>query len=45
MAAIRKRRLPVVTRQKQLVGIISLGDLATRADEPQANQALKGISN
>jgi CBS domain-containing protein len=30
------RRLPVLTREKQLAGIVSLGDLATKTDEPRA---------
>jgi CBS domain-containing protein len=45
MADIQVRRLPVVNREKRLVGIISLGDLATSdgaADD--AGQALCGIS-
>lgn len=43
MADIRVRRLPVVDRNKRLVGILSLGDLA-HADTPDAGKALKGIS-
>jgi CBS-domain-containing membrane protein len=38
------RRLPVMNRQKQLVGIVALGDLATKADGPHAGRALGGIS-
>jgi len=30
------RRLPVLTREKQLAGIVALGDLATKTDEPRA---------
>jgi CBS domain-containing protein len=30
------RRLPVLTREKQLAGIVSLGDLATKTDEARA---------
>jgi CBS domain-containing protein len=37
------RRLPVVNAQKELVGIVSLGDLATRQPTP-VNQALRDIS-
>ncbi|MEX0734685.1 MAG: CBS domain-containing protein [Steroidobacteraceae bacterium] len=37
------RRLPVVSRDKRLVGVISLGDLS-RAAEKQAGGALKEIS-
>jgi CBS domain-containing protein len=38
------RRLPVVSRDKRLVGILSLGDVATTRDSGHAGQALKGIS-
>jgi CBS domain-containing protein len=41
MADIQVRRLPVLTRDKRLVGIISLGDLAL-SDE--AGEAVAGIS-
>jgi CBS domain-containing protein len=44
MADIRVRRLPVVDRNKQLVGIISLSDLATVAGGRDAGEALVGIS-
>lgn len=45
MAAIQVRRLPVVNRDKRLVGIISLGDLARSNQEPeQVGEALEGIS-
>jgi CBS domain-containing protein len=44
MADIQVRRLPVVNRDKRLVGILSLGDIAT-SDEPEcAAEALSGIS-
>jgi CBS domain-containing protein len=42
MGEIQVRRLPVLDRNKRLVGIVSLGDLS-EADEPAAN-ALHGIS-
>lgn len=38
------RRVPVMDRQEQLVGILSLGDLATRGAADQAGEALEGIS-
>jgi CBS domain-containing protein len=39
------RRLPVLTRDKRLAGIVSLGDLAVEAgDERLVGQALGGIS-
>jgi len=37
------RRLPVVNAQKELVGIVSLGDLATRQRTP-VGEALRNIS-
>jgi CBS domain-containing protein len=45
MAKAQIRRLPVISRNKRLVGIISLGDLATepRAQE-EAGEALEEIS-
>jgi CBS domain-containing protein len=44
MAELQLRRLPVISREKRLVGILSLGDVA-REDEPrQAGEALQGIS-
>lgn len=45
MAEMRVRRLPVVTRDKRLVGIVSLGDLARKAQSPVAETALKGVSS
>lgn len=44
MADIQVRRLPVVNREKRLVGIVSLADLTTLADAEDAAEALKGIS-
>jgi CBS domain-containing protein len=38
------RRLPVLNRDKRLVGIISLGDLAVDADSHWGGEALKEIS-
>ncbi|MBV8089289.1 MAG: CBS domain-containing protein [Alphaproteobacteria bacterium] len=42
MADIQVRRLPVVNRDKRLVGIVSLSDLARK--EPEAAKALHGIA-
>jgi CBS domain-containing protein len=44
MAELQVRRLPVVDRDKRLVGIVSLGDLATEASAPKSARALHGIS-
>ena len=38
------RRLPVMNRDKRLVGIVSLGDLATQGALPKTARALHGIS-
>jgi CBS domain-containing protein len=42
MAEIQLRRLPVVDRDKQLIGIVSLADLAR--NEPETALALHGIA-
>jgi CBS domain-containing protein len=45
MAEQRLRRLPVLNREKRLVGIVSLGDLATEQPDPGvAGRALGGIA-
>jgi CBS domain-containing protein len=45
MGDIQVRRLPVVNRDKRLVGIVSLGDLARSAEDPKrVGAALEGIS-
>lgn len=38
------RRLPVVDREKNLVGIVSLADLARESDSDAAGEALEGIT-
>lgn len=39
------RRLPVLSREKRLIGIVSLGDLAVQTgDQQMAGHALEGIS-
>src|SRR5207253_644283 len=43
MSGLQVRRLPVLNRQKRLVGIVSLGDLALKSNGPAAS-ALKEIS-
>ena len=44
MADIQVRRLPVLNRDKRLVGILSLGDIALSTDGQGAGDALCGIS-
>jgi CBS domain-containing protein len=44
MAREQIRRLPVVSREKRLVGIVSLGDLAKAGPQNKAGQALGEIS-
>lgn len=38
------RRLPVVNRDKRLVGVVSLGDLSGNAKPAKAGEALKEVS-
>jgi CBS domain-containing protein len=44
MAEQQVRRLPVLSRDKRLVGILSLGDLAATENPGIAGEALAGIS-
>jgi CBS domain-containing protein len=44
MQQMQIRRLPVLDRDKHLVGILSLGDLAAKGDPEQAGEALADIS-
>jgi CBS domain-containing protein len=39
------RRLPVLSRDKELVGIVALADLATKVGAAQAGQAIQAISS
>ncbi|RUU13066.1 CBS domain-containing protein [Mesorhizobium sp. USDA-HM6] len=44
MGNLQVRRLPVLNRDKRLVGIISLGDLAKSGEAAEAGEALGSIS-
>jgi CBS domain-containing protein len=44
MAENQVRRLPVLTQDKRLCGIVALADIATRGDEESAEDALEEIS-
>lgn len=44
MADIKVRRLPVVDRNKRLVGVISMGDLAQHLKFQQTGECLKDIT-
>ena len=44
MGDIQVRRLPVVNRDKRLVGILSLGDIATTHEGIATAEALNKIS-
>ncbi len=43
MAEVKVRRMPVVNREKRLVGVVSLGDLS-RAQAQQTGKALQQIT-
>ena len=45
MAQLQVRRLPVLNREKRLVGIVSLSDLSKRSDACAAGDALRGVSS
>ena|SRR5438477_3451732 len=44
MAKLQIRRMPVVNREKRLVGVISLADIARKCDSKQASYALRHIA-
>jgi CBS-domain-containing membrane protein len=44
MGEIQVRRLPVVNRDKRLVGIVSMGDLAQSASRPNVGQTEQQIT-
>ena len=43
MSEVGVRRMPVVDRNKSLVGMVSLGDIANRASAGDAGQTLAGL--
>lgn len=43
MAEIKVQRLPVMSRDKRLVGIVSLGDIAVQGDARTVDTAASGI--
>ncbi|PBB87708.1 MULTISPECIES: CBS domain-containing protein [unclassified Mesorhizobium] len=44
MGDLQVRRLPVLNRDKRLVGIVSIGDLATNGETAETGDALRDIS-
>ncbi|MCB9965138.1 MAG: CBS domain-containing protein [Rhodospirillales bacterium] len=44
MSEIKVRRLPVVNRDKRLVGIVSMGDLAQYVNNAETGETLKDIT-
>ena len=44
LADIKVRRLPVVNRQKRLVGVVSIGDLTRKAHDKDTGETLADIS-
>jgi len=45
MADLKVRRLPVVNREKRLVGVVSLGDLAQDVNKIKVGQAVQTITD
>jgi CBS domain-containing protein len=44
MAHLKVRRLPVLDRRRRLVGIVSVGDLATHAPPAVSGRAMRGVA-
>lgn len=44
MADLKVRRLPVINRDKRLVGFVSLADFAHGADDESSEELLKGVA-
>jgi CBS domain-containing protein len=45
MAKKQVRRLPVISAEKRLVGIVSIGDLATNGSKKKAGEALSEVAS
>jgi CBS domain-containing protein len=45
MKSLQVRRLPVVNRANRLVGLLSLGDMATRGAYGEAAETLRDVSD
>ncbi|WP_205042140.1 CBS domain-containing protein [Rhodoligotrophos defluvii] len=45
MADVQIRRVPVIDHDQRLVGIVSLGDLATKSESEDVEQTLEEISS
>lgn len=44
MADIQVRRLPVLNREKRLVGVVAMSDLAVSGDETHAGEVLREVA-
>lgn len=44
MADIQKRRLPVLTREKRLIGVVSLGNIASSRSDRSSGTVLRGVA-
>ena len=44
MADIQKRRLPVLSREKRLIGVVSLGNIASARSEKTSSTVLRGVA-
>ncbi|MCW5297942.1 CBS domain-containing protein [Herbaspirillum lusitanum] len=45
MGGDQLRRLPVLNEEKQLVGIVTLGDIASKEEQPETDETLAEISS
>ncbi|WP_394558260.1 CBS domain-containing protein [Aquipseudomonas alcaligenes] len=44
MADIQKRRLPVLSREKRLIGVVSLGNIASARSDKSSGTVLRGVA-